>query len=141
MYLYVGAKPPCPLEGKCLMDNLVYQATVTSENGVQTYVGLTSTTFKCRLGNHKKAFKNPNYRTDTSLSKLIWDLKDSETDFSLEWKMLGRAKPYSPISEICNLCTLEKWYILFRPEMATINKKEELNNYCLHKRSVLLDKT
>ena len=35
----------------------------------------------------------------------------------------------------------QKWHILFTPEMATLNRKEEHNNYCLHKKPILLDKT
>ena len=134
-------KGPCPFGGKCQMNNLVYQATVKSENETETYVGLTATTFKARWSNHETGFKYSRKRTSTSLSNYIWDLKDKQKDYSIEWKMLGRAKPFSPISEICNLCTLEKWHILFTPEMATLNRKEELNNYCLHKKPILLDKT
>ena len=61
--------------------------------------------------------------------------------YELEWKKIGRAQPFSPTSGECNLCTLEKFHLLYTPEMATINKKEEINNYCLHKLPMLLDKT
>ena len=133
--------PPCPLQGKCLTDNLVYQATVKTESDVQTYVGLTSTTFKLRLGNHKKSFKNENYRRNTSLSSYIWNIKERGEEYQLKWNILGRAQPFSPISGVCNLCTLEKYHILFTPNLATLNKKEEVNNHCLHRISMLLDKT
>ena len=134
-------KNPCPLGGKCQTNNLVYQATVKSENNRRTYIGLTSTTFKSRWANHQTAFNHQTHRNNTSLSKHIWQLKDDEKQFSIEWRIIGRAKPFSPISNICNLCTLEKWHIIYTPEMATLNKKDELNNYCLHKRAILLDKT
>ena len=133
--------PPCPLQGKCLLDNLVYQAKVKTQNESETYIGLTSTSFKVRLGNHKKSFNNETYRSNTSLSSYIWGLKDKGVNFELEWSLIGRAKPFSPISGICNLCTLEKYHILFKPEMASLNRKEEINNYCLHKTKMLLDKT
>ena len=134
-------KYACPLEGKCQTNNMVYQATVKSETDKQTYIGLTATTFKKRWANHQTSFDHQTHRKNTSLSKYIWQLKDSRTQFSIEWKIIGRAKPFSPISNICSLCTLEKWHILFTPDMATLNKKDELNNYCLHKRTILLDKT
>ena len=134
-------KKTCPLQGDCLVDNLVYQATVKSDNDEHTYVGLASTTFKLRLGNHKKSFKNATYRTETTLSSFVWDLKDNGKDYNLDWKLIGRAQPFSPISEVCNLCTLEKYFIIFHPELATINKREEINGHCLHKAPVLLDKT
>ena len=134
------AKPPCPLQGRCLTDNLVYQATVKSGTEEQTYIGLASTTFKLRLGNHKKAFNHEQYRTNTSLSSYIWDLKNDGKQYDIEWDLIGRAKPFSPISNTCNLCTLEKYHILFTPELATINK-QQVNSPCLHKAPVLLDKT
>ena len=75
------------------------------------------------------------------LSQHIWKLKRQKIDYDITWKILDRAKPFSPVSEICNLCTSEKYHIIFKPELATINKKEELNSYCLHKFPVLLENT
>ena len=62
-------KEPCPIEGKCQTENVVYQATVQSENNVETYVGLTSTTFKARWSNHKTAFKHVSHRNETALAQ------------------------------------------------------------------------
>ena len=101
----------CPLQGKCLLDNVVYQARVKSDNSEETYIGLASTTFKSRLGNHHKAMKNSKYRHDTTLSLHIWDLKDKGEDYEINWKFIGRAQTFSPISGICNLCTLEKYVV------------------------------
>ena len=134
-------KPPCPLQGNCLTDNLVYQAMVKCDDSEHTYVGLASTTFKLRLGNHKKSINHERYRKETSLSDFIWNLTKQGKTYDLKWKQIGRAQPFSPISGECNLWTLEKFHLLFTPELATINKKEEINNYCLHKLPVLLDKT
>ena len=151
-------KANCPLDGKCLVNNLVYQATLTPTptppnnptiNPPQPidqtplyYIGLTSTTFKERLGNHKKSFNHRKYSQDTCLSKKIWQLRDEEgLECEVKWKLIERAQPFSPISGECALCTLEKYYILFKPELATINKRNEVNNHCFHKLPVLLDKT
>ena len=68
----------CPLDGKCLTRELIYQATVKQTNGTEnTYIGLTSTTFKARLGVHKNSFKDPE-ANQTSLSSHIWDLKKTK---------------------------------------------------------------
>ena len=134
-------KSKCPLQGKCLVDNLVYQAIVKSDNSEESYVGLASTTFKLRLGNHKKSFNHKTYRSDSSLSNHIWDIKEKGGEYDLEWRLIGRAQPFSPVTGVCNLCTLEKYHILFSPELATINKKEEMNSHCFHKKPILLDKT
>ena len=124
-----------------LADNLVYQATVKTQSDEQSYVGLSSTTFKLRLGNHKKSLKNENYRRNTTLSSYIWSIKEKGEVYDLKWKILGRAQPFSPISGVCNLCTLEQNHILFLPHVATLNPKEAANNHCLHRISMLLDKT
>ena len=116
-------KPPCPLQGKCLTDNLVYQATVKSDGNEHTYVGLASTTFKLRLGNHKKAFNPERYRKDTSLSLFIWELINQGKTYDIEWRKIGRAQPFSPTSGECNLCTLEKFHLLFTPELQCFQMK------------------
>ena len=94
-----------------------------------------------RWANHNTGFKHEKHRKDTTLSKHIWELKDKKKDYDISWKIIGRANTFSPISRVCNLCTLEKWFILFKPNIAKLNRKEELSNYCLHKASILLDKT
>ena len=48
-------KPDCPLEGKCLQSNVIYQATITTETSIETHVGL-ATNFKERFRNHKTSF-------------------------------------------------------------------------------------
>ena len=134
-------KAPCPLQGKCLTDNMVYQAKVKSENEEQSYIGLTATSFKLRHSNHKTTFKYAKNRGKTSLAGHIWDLQDRGEEYQLEWRIIGRAQPFSPISGVCNLCTLEKFHIYFTPHLGTLNKKDEINNWCPHKASMLLDKT
>ena len=50
----------CPLDQKCLESCIVYQATVTvPSQPPKNYIGLTSTDFKARLGNHKQSFFKP----------------------------------------------------------------------------------
>ena len=135
------SKPNCPLDGKCQLDNLVYNAEVKTAKETETYTGLCSTTFKIRFGNHKKSFNNLAYKKESTLSKHIWNLKEKGENYETKYKIIGRAQPFSPISGVCNLCTLETYHILFTPNLATMNKKDEFNGYCLHKLPVLLDKT
>ena len=124
----------------CLTKELVYQATVTqTDKTTNTYIGLTSTTFKARLGVHKNSFKDPD-ANQTSLSNHIWDLKKKNLGYRVSWKLIDRAKHYSPVNGKCQLCIKEKFYILFYPEMATLNSKSEIYANCRHKRSKLLIK-
>ena len=52
-------KAECPLDGQCLQQNVVYQATVTTETTTESYVGLASN-FKERYRNHNTSFRNAN---------------------------------------------------------------------------------
>ena len=133
---------PCPLDGQCLAENIVYQAKVdSSDGGSQLYIGITAPQFKKRLGNHIKSFKNERYAHETTLSTYIWKLKEQNLDYEIKWKLFTRASPYSPVTDICNLCTKEKYFILFCPEEATLNHRNEIYSHCRHKQAMLLDKT
>ena len=79
------------------------------------------------------------------LSHYIWDLKDQGKvegkDYTLKWKIVARASPFSPVTGVCELCTTEKFFITFKPHLATLNHRNEIFNHCRHKKTVLLDKT
>ena len=131
---------PCPLDGKCLLKNVVYEATVTQNDQTENlYTGLCSTTFKARLGVHKHSFKNEN-DNQTSLSKFVWTLKQKNIGYNIGWRLLDRAEPFSPISGKCALCIHEKFYIMFQPTSADLNSRSEIFSNCRHKISKLLIK-
>ena len=121
-------KTTCILDGKCLLNNVVYQATVvTAQPNPEhhTYIGITSTAFKTRYANHKKSMTHEKYRTETELSELVWDLKNRNIEFEISWKIIDRANPFSPVTKVCNLCNLEKYYLIFYPEMGSINTSDD----------------
>ena len=101
-------KDQCPQSNKCLYNNIVYQATVTTDSDKETYIGITANHFKTRYANHKQSFKNEKYKNQTELSKYIWKLEDKKIDHNISWKIIKRAKLYNNISKKCNLCTTEK---------------------------------
>ena len=125
-------KNKCPLEGKCKTESIVYKAEVSSEGKTETYIGLTSTDFKARYGNHKNSFTNPAKRHSTELSKYIWKLKDEKKDFNIKWNIMCKASTYNSNSKKCNLCLAEKYYIICHPEWASLNKRSELISKCRH---------
>ena len=128
----------CPLPGKCQTDKAIYRATVTTGSGEETYVGLTAGTFKKRWEKHQTDFRHERYRGSTTLSAHIWKLKDENTAYDVKWKVIGRAAPFSPVSGRCNLCIAEKFEILFHPEKASLNSRNELFSSCRHKKTALL---
>ena len=131
-------KSNCPLDEKCLTENVIYQATVESEEGKETYIGLTGNTFKTRFRNHAASFRDINIRNTTELSKYIWCLNYRNIQFSLSWRMMARASVYSNKTKRCNLCTMEKYFILCKPGAGTLNKRNELASACRHAGKYLL---
>ena len=130
----------CPLDGKCLSSEIIYQATVIREdNGNQeTYIGLTETPFKSRYNNHTNSFRNENKRHSTTLSQHIWTLKDNNIQYSMKWKIIAKGSAYSTSSKCCNLCIEEKYFIICQPQLATLNSRNELASVCRHRRKHLL---
>ena len=112
----------------------IYQATVTTNDNKpdQTYVGLTANTFKTRFTNHKASFTSAKKKHSTELSKYIWRLNEKNIDHEIKWKILRRASAYSNTSNRCNLCLWEKYFIICKPTLATLNKRNELLSSCRH---------
>ena len=80
-------------------------------------------------------------RSATTLSQHIWELKNKNIEYDLSWKIIGRAKPFSPVTGVCALCTLEKYFILTSESGATLNRNYEIFKPCIHRIHLLLDKT
>ena len=130
-------KPDCLIEGKCLQSNVIYQATATTATTTETYVGL-ATNFKERYRNHQSSFRRSNRRNETELSKYIWTLQDSKKPFQIKWKVLKKCKPYSNISKKCNLCLYEKFIIICKKELCSLNRRNELASSCPHRNRYVL---
>ena len=128
----------CPMDGNCNAENVIYQAEVTTSTTKETYIGLCDTTFKLRYRNHKCSFRNERYKHATELSKHIWSLKDQKIAYQIKWRKIKQARSYSNVSKRCNLCLWEKFFILRRPEMSTLNSRNELVSGCRHARKFLL---
>ena len=134
------SKTDCPLTGKCQTAGIVYQATVTNNinNTEETYVGLSANTFKTRYTSHTCSFRNERKKHETTLSLHIWKLKNSNIPYSIAWKILAKRNPYSNTNKRCNLCLHEKFLIIFRPDLSSLNKRNELITTCRHRKKFLL---
>ena len=128
----------CPLSGKCLSKNIVYKATEQSSK--VNYVGMTSTDFKARLGNHTYNFKTYSKRKATALALYVWDNNLNPTP-NIKWKILRQCRPYSPGQKSCDTCISEKLEILAHSkDPKNINKKTDLGTRCIHKKDFQLGK-
>ena len=79
-------KEDCPLNGECLVSEVVYQATVTTGDKKETYIGLTATQFKGRYRNHLMSFRHEKRRNETELIKHLLHLKEANKEFDITWK-------------------------------------------------------
>ena len=135
-------KEECPVQGKCTQAAVIYNATVERDDGItDTYIGLSEPQFKKRYKNHISNFNTRNPNNASCLSKYIWRLQDQNIGYNIKWTIVSRAQPFNPVTGICNLCIREKYFILFKPEMATINKRDEVAGPCRHKYMKLLIKS
>ena len=130
----------CEVEGKCEQTGVIYQCKVTetTRGTSETYIGLTANSFKDRLTKHRRSFRVEGYHRN-SLSTHIWDLKRRQINFEISWRIVAKARPYSPSAKYCKLCIKEIYYILFERENSSLNKRQEFFGYCLHKSKFLLE--
>ena len=133
----VEKKDQGPLDGKCLTQNVVYQATVTTQTSSESYVGL-ATNFKDRYRNHTASFRHESKRNETELSKHIWTLQDTNKPFSIKWRIIKQCRPYNNINNKCNLCLFEKFVIICKKNLCSLNKRNELASSCPHRNRYLL---
>ncbi|PIK47657.1 hypothetical protein BSL78_15487 [Apostichopus japonicus] len=82
----------CPLRGNCLVNDVIYKATVTSGTDNTSYIGLASEEFKKRYNNHTKSFQHDRYKKETELSKHIWQLKEKKAEYSIHWEIVSQSK-------------------------------------------------
>ena len=105
----------------------------------RSYIGMTENEFKTRYNNHKLSFNDKKHLHDTVLSKHIWDLKDKNIDYAINWRIVKRAKAYKGNPSCCNLCLSEKLCILSAKNALLLNKKSELVTKCRHEKQVFHD--
>ena len=63
---------------------------------------------------------------ETELSKYVWNLQNEKKPFQIKWKILKKCKPYSNISKKCSLCLNEKFIIICKKELCSLNRSYNL---------------
>ena len=106
----------------------------------ETYTGLTAKTFKERFYGHNGNINNRD-QTGTKLSQYIWDLKDNNIPFTTKWSILAKASTFNPVTKKCRLCLKEIYYILYKPETASLNSRTEAFGWCKHRKQWSLEQT
>ena len=127
----------CPLPNQCTMPNILYEAKISSNlvgYEEKVYKGVSKPPFKTRFGNHKKAFNNIQYKTDTALSKEVWKIKEQGGNYNISWCALGQFHDFNPANGKCGLCLSEKLAILeHSPPPPLLNTRSEIVSTCRHR--------
>ena len=134
-------KSECPLPGACNQQGVVYQATVENKLGQkETYIGLANK-FKKRFYKHRKSMEVQDPNNSTTLSTHFWNEVEAGLDPKVTWRIVENNIPaFNPITEKCQLCIREKFTIVLKPELATLNLRHEIFSSCRHKDGKLLSK-
>ena len=77
-------------------------------------------------------------RNSTKFSKYIWKLKDEGTPYTITWKVIRHAQPYSPRTKHCNLCLWLKYFIITAHKDNILNSRTKLISTSRHKKNILL---
>ena len=99
-------KSNCPLDGKCLTPNIIYEAQITSDQlnyKPKIYIGTTETDLKHGFNNHTKSFKLEHYENDTELSKDCWTIKRNHFIPKVTWRIIRKCTPFSTTKRKCYL--------------------------------------
>ena len=83
-----------PLDEKCCIVLYALNAAVSTSNQTNTYFCSAEGYFESRYNNHTLSFRSHRYKHHTQLSKHVWPLKDSNTEFKLKWRIKTKGMPY-----------------------------------------------
>ena len=131
----------CPLQQKCLTSNIMYKATITSNQDNyhhKIYYGITETKFKQRYANHIKSFRHEKHQSDTELSNELWSIKNNNYTPNIVWEILRKHQTYNPNTKRCSLCLNEKLEIARYKGHNLLNKRSEIINKCRHRNKFAL---
>ena len=131
----------CPLDGKCLTLNIIYEAQIKSNQSnckQNVYIGTAETDFKHRFNNHTKSFNLEHYENDTELSKEYWTIKRNHFTPMVTWRIIRKCAPFNTTKRKCYLCLNEKLEIasykggnLLNQRSKLINKRRHENKFTL----------
>ena len=131
----------CPLQQKCLTKNIMYQATITSNQDNyhhKIYYGITETKFKQRYANHIKSFRPDKHQSNTELSNELWRIKNNNYTPNIVWEILRKHQTYNPNTKRCSLKKKKKLEIARYKGHNLMNKRSKIINKCRHRNKFAL---
>ena len=67
------------------------------------------------------------------LSKYIWEVKDNNQPYEINWSIAQRAAAYKCGTRRCDICVTEKTVIAAADPSSTLNKRAEIVSTCRHR--------
>ena len=122
----------CPLDGRCLTKNVIYEATVSTPSETRTYIGSTGRSFKERFGEHTHALKHKISPHETELSKHVWKKRSEDESPTIKWSIRHSLRVPEKPQKICATCNLERIEIAAAKRRRAVNKRSELTGQCVH---------
>ena len=129
------------LNCQCQVTDIIYICTVLSpDKPNKVHLRTAEGDFKKRFHNHRKSFNKEDSTNDTTLSKYVWDLKEtSNLNPTVAWSIANKVPPYSNIFKKFLLCLHEKLKIVNFPRPdELLNKRSELIFKCCRPDNFLL---
>ena len=113
-------KPHCPVPGKCTAKDVCYRCEVVrgDNHSCDNYVGQTCRPIKKRIGEHLTGARNfdPAKPLGSRLSQHIGNLFFNQIPHTLNWSILSQNRHFSPVTNFCMLCNVEKTFIIYHPK-------------------------
>lgn len=103
----------CMAGGNCLPSKVIYEATISGGDEQFCYIGLSKTTLKERIRNHRISFRKANHRDDTTLSTKYWEMMEKGLNPTVSFKIIKNSKSFEPSGKGCQLCIDEIVAIMF----------------------------
>ena len=125
-------KDECPLDGKCLTTNVIYEAKVKTSNEEKVYIGSTGRSFKDRYNGHKYTLRHKTAEHSTELSKYVWQKRAKGESPKITWRILHSLREPRKPQRICATCNLERIEIAAAKRNRALNKKSEMTGKCIH---------
>ena len=135
------SKNNCPLYGKSLTSNIIYEAQITLNQlnyKQKIYIAAAETDFKLRFNNHTKSFNLEHYENDTELSKEYWTIKRTHFVPEITWRIIRKCATFNTTKKKWYICLKEKLEIASYKGDNLLNKRSEFINKCRHQNKFTL---
>ena len=112
--------------------------TSTRTKKYEFYTGVTTRRFKDRYYEHQSNSRHEDKRHKSTLSEHICKLRDMDEPYTVSWWVIDRGRAFNPTTKTCDICSKEKYHIMFNPQTATLNSRREVFATCRHRTKLLL---